>query len=279
MTFQAEPQTKQTLNPTSTGFKTACFIALLAIANSGSAAQPSASGQQMAGKSKHHPILKPYTAEYTASVEGLPFSGTGSRSLEKNADGTWTLSFSADTAFVGLNETSQFLSEGNQLIANQYTYKRTGLGKKPTEYASFNWQQNKIHWQQGDKEWAINLKPETLDKLSYQLQLRMDLAASNPPKLSYEVADDDEVYERQFIIEGEEVIKTGVGKLNTIKVKIKRDDNDRSTWLWFAKDYDYFLVKLLQEEKGTSYTIEIKNASIDGKPFKDSQTARLTNKP
>ncbi|MGB0361125.1 MAG: DUF3108 domain-containing protein, partial [Endozoicomonas sp.] len=220
------------------------FTGLL-IASFCGATEPPTTGQQIAHTEKAKQILKPYTAEYKASVEGLPFSGTGSRSLEKNADGTWTLSFSADTTFVGLNETSQFLPKGDHLITNQYTYKRTGLGNKPTEYASFNWQQNKIHWQQGDKQWAINLKPETLDKLSYQLQLRMDLAASNQPKLSYDVADDDEVYKRQFIIEGEETIKTGVGKLNTIKIKIKRDDDDRSTWIWFAKDYDYFLVKLL----------------------------------
>ena len=222
-------------------------------------------------------ILKPFTAEYEASIKGLPFGGTGSRTLERSPDGTWTLSFSADTTFVGLNETSQFVSKNNQLIASQYTYKRTGLGKKPTEHASFNWQKNQVNWQQGDRQWAVPLQPDALDKLSYQLQLRMDLATDNTPDLNYVIAGDDRVYKRLFTIEGEEVIQTGVGKLNTVRVKIQRKNKNRSTWIWFAKDYDYFLVKLLQEEKGTAYTIELTKASIDGKPFKASQTAQLND--
>lgn len=210
-------------------------------------------------------ILKPYTATYKASIKGVPFGGSGERSLTKNADGSWTLAFSADAVFFGMKETSHFIAQGKKLISNQYIQQRTGLGKKPTEYASFDWQKNKVYWQQGDRQWSMSLKPETLDNLSYQLKLRMDLASASGKQLSYDVADDDEVYQRRFIIEGEETLKTDAGKLKTIRVKIQRDNDERATWIWFAKDYDYFLVKLLQEEKGTAYTIEIKEAFIDGK--------------
>ncbi|WP_163372176.1 DUF3108 domain-containing protein [Endozoicomonas acroporae] len=223
--------------------------------------------------------LKPYSATYKASIKGMPFGGSGERSLRQNADGTWTLEFSADAAFFGMKETSHFASQGVQLIASQYMQQRTGLGNKPTEYATFDWSGNKVNWQQGDRQWSMDLKPETLDNLSYQLKLRMDLAAAHGQPLSYDVADDDEVYQRQFTIEGEEILKTELGNLKTVRVKIQRDSDERATWIWFAKNHDYFLVKLLQEEKGTAYTIEIKEAAIDGKPLNKKPTTKLSERP
>lgn len=210
-------------------------------------------------------ILKPYTATYKASIKGVPFGGSAERSLTRNSDSTWTLAFSADATFFGMKETSQFIHKKGKLVTSQYVHQRSGLGKKPTEYASFDWPNHKIHWQQADRQWSMNLKPATLDNLSYQLQLRMDLATAHGKPLSYDIADDDEVYQRKFIIEGEETLNTDLGPLKTVRTKIQRDSDQRSTWIWFAKDHDYFLVKLHQEEKGTAYTLEIKEVTIGGK--------------
>ncbi|MFK0573491.1 DUF3108 domain-containing protein [Endozoicomonas sp.] len=261
-------------------FTMALVCALLVLNNSALAATTSKSLRQNNEKVKTPAfILKPYTATYNASIKGVPFGGSGERSLTKNSDGSWTLAFSADAAFFGMKENSDFLAREGQLISNQYMQQRTGLGKKPTEYASFDWKNNKVNWQQGDKQWSMNLKPETLDNLSYQLKLRMDLATASVKQLSYYVADDDEVYQRRFIVEGEEVLATDLGKLKTVRVKIQRENSNRATWIWFAKDHDYFLVKILQEEKGTAYTIDIKEASIDGKPLKKKQTVKPSERP
>ncbi|WP_257266550.1 DUF3108 domain-containing protein [Endozoicomonas sp. ONNA2] len=223
--------------------------------------------------------LKPYSAIYKASIKGVPLGGFGERSLRQNADGTWTLEFSADATFFGMKETSHFAFKGARLIANQYVQQRTGLGNKPTEYATFDWPGNKVNWQQGHRQWSTDLKPETLDNLSYQLKLRMDLAAAHGQPLHYDIADNDEVYQRTFTIEGEEILTTDLGNLKTVRVKIHRDSDERATWIWFAKNYDYFLVKLLQEEKGTAYTIEIKEAAIDGQPLKKKQTQKRSERP
>lgn len=257
--------------------RAAVAVSLLTVGNAGVAATTSSVHNLTSVKAPSF-ILKPYSASYKASIKGMPFGGSGERSLTKNVNGTWTLEFSADATFFGMKEISHFSSEGTRLVSNQYLQQRTGLGKKPTEYANFDWASNKVNWQQGDRKWSINLKPETLDNLNYQLKLRMDLASANGQQLSYDVADDDEVYQRKFTIEGEEVLKTDLGNMETVRVKIQRKSNNRTTWIWFAKNYEYLLVKLLQDEKGTAYTIEIKEASIEGKSLKKSKAQNQLKK-
>ena len=226
--------------------------------------------------------LKPYTATYTTSIKGFPLGGSSERSLIQNADDSWTLSFSADMTFLTIKETSVFTSKGQQLIPRHYSKERTGLGKKPTEEATFDWSKNKVNWQRDDQKWSMNLKAGTQDNLSYQLKLRQDLMTSDKKQFSYNVADDDEIYQRHFVVEAEETIKTELGELKTVRVKIQRENNNRSTWIWFAKNYDYFIVKLLQEEKDTAYTVEIseiKGGSLPSNTKKQSESRAHPREP
>jgi hypothetical protein len=52
----------------------------------------------------HAADLQPFSASYTADWKQLPMSGTAERSLEKNADGTWKLSFKASMMIASLTE-------------------------------------------------------------------------------------------------------------------------------------------------------------------------------
>ncbi|MDD7806001.1 MAG: DUF3108 domain-containing protein [Endozoicomonas sp. (ex Botrylloides leachii)] len=214
-------------------------------------------------------ILKPYTAELTGHMKGMPMKASGSRSLQKHTDGSWELNFDAGIgAFMDIAEHSSFnLSQGH-IKPEAYSYKRSGLiGSKKEENARFDWKKAQVNWQKNKKKWAIKLQQGALDNLSYQTQLRLDLAAGKKD-LSYLIVDEDEVYERSFTNEGEEFVQTSAGKLKAVKVKINRDNDKRETYIWFAKDWDYFFIKLLQKEAGTEYTVEIKSASIDGQPIK-----------
>lgn len=221
--------------------------------------------------------LQPYTASYSASVKGIPLEGQGTRTLSQNPDGSWSLTFSASAAFSGIEETSQFMVRDNRLETRNYHKQRTGLAKRPDLQASFDWRKGQVNWQQEDRQWSIDLLPDALDNLNYQLKLRMDLASSPGTQLSYHIADDNKVYQRRFMVEAEEILNTNVGKLNTVRIKIIRENSNRATWIWLAKDYDFFIVKLVQQEKAVTYTIALKEAIIDGTPIKEipaSPTAR-----
>ncbi|WP_062266653.1 DUF3108 domain-containing protein [Endozoicomonas arenosclerae] len=209
--------------------------------------------------------LKPFTAEYKAEVSGI--SGSGTRSLKKEGD-EWVLDFGASAsviiASISLDETSRVTLNDGQVRPLKYRYERKGIGGKPPKEATFDWKTMEAAWQQDDERSNIKFKTGAQDPLSYQLQLRLDLK-NGKKELAYPVVDDDEVYERRFVIEADEILDTPAGKLNATRVKVVREDNDRETWIWFAKDWDYVLVQLLQKEKGSDYLIQFKGGELDGK--------------
>ena len=209
--------------------------------------------------------LKPFTAEYKAEVSGI--SGSGTRSLKKEGD-QWVLDFGASAsviiASISLDETSRINLKDGQVRPLEYRYERKGIGGKPPKTAQFDWKSMEASWQQDDEQSKVKFKVGAQDPLSYQLQLRLDLK-SGKKTLVYPVVDDDEVYERRFVIEADEVLDTPAGKLNATRVKVVREDNDRETWIWFAKDWDYVLVQLLQKEKGSDYLIQFKGGELEGK--------------
>ena len=222
-------------------------------------------------------FLKPYSANYKASISGVPFGGSGSRSLMLNDDGSWTLDFGASAALFKMEETSTFAVKNNRVVPQQYTYERPGLlGRRPLQTADFDWKTKKVNWKRQEDKWSIELQDGAIDNLAYQLQLRLDIAAGKRDGLSYLIADDDEVYRRDFVIEGEEVLETQAGKLETVRIKIKRDTDKRATWIWLAKNWNYFLVKFLQKEGGSEYVIEFKDAVIDGKPIASKYDRKST---
>lgn len=205
--------------------------------------------------------LKAFTADYKADVSGVPFSGTGSRSLKKDGD-EWVLEFGADAALFGMEERTRFKIDKNLIQPQSYRHKRTGFGSKPAKTAQFDWTKMIASWQQDDEKSSVKLTAGAQDELSYQLQLRMDLKAGKTA-LSYPIIDDDKIYERSFIIEDQnEVLETPVGKLNTVRVKVNRESKKRETWIWFAKDWDYILVRLEQKEKDSRYLIEFNKGEV-----------------
>ncbi|WP_252176082.1 DUF3108 domain-containing protein [Endozoicomonas sp. 4G] len=235
---------------------TALLFSGLLIASAPSPAQPAEA------------TLKPFTAEYKAEVSGI--SGSGTRSLKKEGD-QWVLNFSANAsviiASISLDETTRFNLQKGQVRPLDYRYERSGIGGKPAKTAKFDWKTMKASWQQDDKQSTVSFKPGAQDPLSYQLQLRLDLKAGKK-ELAYPVVDDDEVYERRFVIEADEVLNTPAGPLNTTRVKVVREDKDRETWIWFAKDWDYVLVQLHQKENGSDYLIQFKGGELEGKTIK-----------
>lgn len=212
--------------------------------------------------------LKPFTASYTADWKQLPISGTAERSLKRLDDQRWQLSFEAAMLVASLTEESTFRLENNSFLPLTYRLNRSGLGKSKKVEQDFDWTEKQVIGNDRGESVRLPLNVGLQDKSTYQLELQFAVAAGQK-SMSYQVVDGDEIETYDFRVLGSERVRTKAGLIDAIKVERVRDptQSKRKTVLWFAKDWDYLLVRLHQAETdGKEYQIMLKDGSIDGKP-------------
>lgn len=210
---------------------------------------------------------KPFSASYTADWKQVPVSGSAERSLQKLDDGRWQLVFKASMLVAGLTEQSTFSVEGDTFLPQSYKFERSGLGKSKDVEFDFDWSQKQVIGSDRGDPVRFPLNRGMQDKSTYQLALQHDVAAGEK-SMSYQVVDGDEIETYDFRVLDEEVVRTAAGLIDAIKVERVRDptQSSRKTILWFAKDWDYLLVRLHQVEKdGKEYQIMLKSGTVDGK--------------
>lgn len=203
--------------------------------------------------------VKPYKAVYASEWDlGFSLSGEAVRQLQQIESG-WQLSLNASAMVASLSESSKLRFTPEGVEPQSYRYQRKVLGKKRRAELDFDWQNSLVSNPISDNPQQMKIPVGTLDKLSYQLQLRLDLI-NKRDKLEYQVADGDRLKTYRFIHEGEETVETALGNFQAVKLRRDRgSDSKRETWIWFAPELNYQLVKLLQTETdGKSYSLVIK---------------------
>jgi hypothetical protein len=211
--------------------------------------------------------IKPFSASYTADWKQVPISGTASRSLEALDNGRWELNFQASMLVASLNETSTFRMENDAFLPLTYRFERSGLGKAKQIELDFDWTEKQVLGNDRGEPVRFPLNRGLQDKSTYQLLLQHDVAAGKQ-SMSYQVVDGDEIETYDFRVLGEERVRTKAGLIEAIKVERVRDptQSSRKTVLWFAKDWNYLLVRLHQVEKdGKEYQIMLKDGTVDGR--------------
>ena len=220
----------------------------------------------------HAADLQPFSASYTADWKQLPMSGQASRSLESTGNGVWKLSFKASMMIASLTETSTLTLDKDTLLPQSYHFERGGLGKAKKADLDFDWTAKMVTGTDRGDAVKIPLNRGMVDKSTYQLALQHDVAAGKKT-MSYQVVDDGEVDTYDFRVLGAEKVETKAGKIDAIKVERVRDptQSKRITVMWFAKDWDYLLVRLQQvETDGKEYNIMLLEGTVNGKVVKGS---------
>lgn len=224
---------------------------------------PAATAAKLSSAAADVILPQPFHAVYIAKYSGTTVKAT--RTLDTREDGTLELRFLAKSWLATIEEVSQFSWNSNgQLVPQHYLYKRSGLGYDRTAKLKFDWTRRRVVNDVQDRPWTMALPEGTLDKLSYQLQLSADML-NRKDKVSYKVADGGRLKTYNFEVQGQEVLDTPLGKLNTTRIKRIRDDNERVTILWLATDWNHLLVKIWQqEEDGKHYEINLASARLNG---------------
>lgn len=211
--------------------------------------------------------LLPFTASYAADMKNIPVNGEAIHSLERNSDGTWSLNFRASMFVARLTEESTLALESDRIVPLNYHYQRKGLGRSRETTQTFDWATGEVRGVHKKEEFILPTQPGLLDKTTYQLALQRDLMAGKQ-EMSYLVVDGDDVEQYQFRVTGEQRVTTRNGQFDAVEVeRVREPDAKRETTLWFAKDWNYLLVRLSQiETDGQHYQIVLKEASMDGQP-------------
>ena len=225
----------------------------------------SLSGNALTDTEKPYPE---FNARYKATWTGgwFPISVDAQRSLTYQEDGTALLKFEADSAIAGVEEISNFRFLGDTLQPLQYRYLRTGLFKEADRNQLFDWKNKAIINGDNNTVFKGHWHDQVQDNLSYIMKATIDLEQGKT-QFSYPVFDRNKVKDFKFQLVGFENLKTQVGVLNTVKIEqIEEKKSKKKTYIWFAKDYDYLLVRLKQKQKdGQVYQIDLTAANINGK--------------
>ncbi len=210
--------------------------------------------------------LPAFTAHYELLRNDNFKLGEVKRTTTAQPDGT--IKFESHSKTTGLAalfikdqiaEHSIFTLSQNTIQPLNYLYDRTGGKRARTTKINFDWPTKSITNAIDGTKWKTEIAPGTQDKLSYQLQLMLDLQAGLTT-FSYPVADDGILKEYRFTLQGEETIKTSIGEIETIKLKRERAaDSKRKLTIWFAKSLRYLPVRIKQGKNAKEFlTLEIK---------------------
>ena len=207
--------------------------------------------------------LKAFTAAYELEWDGpITLSGDTIRQLKKSPNNQWIIESKASSMLASIYEKSNLELVDDQLRPIHYIFKRSVLGKKRNVSIEFDWEANKATNNVADKPWNMSVTPGVQDKLSYQILLQQQVAQGKT-EFNFNVADGGSLKEYKFKVDGKTEIEAPIGKYEAIKVKRIRDENSkRQTYIWFAPELDYQIIKLMQIEKeNKAYTLLLKKLS------------------
>lgn len=196
--------------------------------------------------------IAPYEAQYSTKIKGIKVKAT--RKLEHLGNRQYRVSWQAKALWMQLKEWAEFqIIDDGVLMPISYHYRRKGLGSDRPIDIIFDHSNKKIRTRKGDKEAILDLPPRAYDKLTYQVQLQLDLQ-QNPAaeSLEYVVANSHRLKHYRFTRQGSEPMNSAVGPTNALIFQ-KSGDNGLTT-LWVSPESQYLPVAIQQRDKNGDVT-------------------------
>jgi len=212
-------------------------------------------------------ILHAFSANYELYYK-KDAVGNAVRELKLQDDGSLRYSYktSADWfVFSDHREEYSIVNVDQQaIIPSYYSFQRKGSGKNKKHEWLFDIAANTAVDVKISKQYKVDYPERFQDKLSYHLQMRLDLL-NNPEQkqISFPVINTSgTIKDYVYVNAGEEQLTLPYGEIKTIKFKREVTDKKRVTYAWFAPELDFMLVKLTQFKKSKEQ-FDIQLTAID----------------
>ena len=200
-----------------------------------------------------------FSQEFRLSSSGVPISITAERRLRQLDDGSWQMEVEAGALIGKVREITEFRWDQCTPQTTRYSYLREGLGQKRKALLVLDRETGTaLATRTNGQQRQYPIADSTTDKLSQTLALQCMLSRGDAD-LVVDVADDKGREQQRYRRDGEEILQTPAGALRAVRLVRERTDNDRQTWLWFAADHNFALVKLVQEEDNQRHEMLIRS--------------------
>lgn len=200
-----------------------------------------------------------FSQEFRLSSSGVPISINAERRLRQLDDGLWQMEVEAGALIGRVREVTRFRWDQCTPQTTHYTYLREGLGQKRRAQVVLDRDTGMAQATRANgKSREYPITESTTDKLSQTLALQCMLSRGDN-ELVVDVADEKGREQQRYRRDGEEILQTPAGQLRTVRLARERSDSSRQTWLWFAVDHNFALVKLVQEEDNQRHEMLIRS--------------------
>jgi hypothetical protein len=221
-------------------------------------------------------IAIPFEAVYEIYIDGKP--RMESRMVLSRDGDVWLYS-NAGKGTKGLakmlgaksDERSVIRMENEQFQSIGYHRDNKIMGNSKRWSASFDRENLQVSTAHKDGESQFGVLPETTDPLSLTLAMRKKLL-QGLDQFSISVIDETQIDEHKFSVGELEALETALGCFNSKKVTRVRENSSRYSSGWYAKEIEYFPVKILHGKKGgKEFEMKISQLTLNGNPVLDQQ--------
>jgi hypothetical protein len=211
------------------------------------------------------PIEGGYRAEYRVYWHGI-YAAQAHQKVQRLTTDRYVAHMRVTPRFAFIpfeyDEKSLFFDAGSAIRPIQFTFKWREKKERLKGSVHFDWKkQRRIRSGDSSADTPANLVPLSQDKISLIFQLSRYLENNAPmasgKKWHHSVVEAKKQKTYTFESLPEELLSTPWGLLRSIKIKQSAENSERHSYLWFALDKQYLLLKIAQfkQERLMGYTL------------------------
>jgi hypothetical protein len=201
--------------------------------------------------------LPSFEASFRIMSGGLRL-GTNEVSLTVDGNGdyryeshTWPSSWISWLLKEDLRELSRGVLDRAGIRPLFYEYRRTGRRSTRTAELTFDWKTSTVVNNVADSTWEMTIPAGTLDKLSTQLGIMLELQNGATEK-TFAVADGGKLKQYAFQVIGTETVELPAGRFEAVKLNRLGVSAEQLTYIWCAPELHYLPVRILQRKQDRS---------------------------
>lgn len=191
----------------------------------------------------------PYTAVYSTSLNGMPLGIDLRMTLAAAENNAWLMSLNAGSMMMRYTESSLFHWVDCRAEPIRYRFEFKGFGVDRKLWLDFDHNRNSASGESRRGPISFAFPADVTDELglSYGARCQLERGAT---QVTYNVATTNGMKALTYLIDGRDLLKTPLGKVETIRIVRARDKNEkRRSTIWVAPSLGYIMVKMEHVEK------------------------------